>query len=175
MIFHFKHLCACQIFGHQKRVTKFIKMDLFRKKSWIKSVPKNVSLSKLVTGHATKSATHWLACGMVTTVMVLHLRATRSMDHRIKIDHWPAIKEPPETFYVVHGPWIPAKDKRSTFYQSVDFVNVLFERTLTEESERNWLPHVPFMFDIEIVQGKVEHLNKNNDFELKYSLLFYIV
>jgi len=50
-----------------------------------------------------------------------------------------------------------SQDKRSTFYQSVDFVNVLFERTLTEKSERNWLPHVPFMFDIEIVKDMQEY------------------
>ena len=47
------------------------------------------------------------------------------------------------------------KDKRPTFYQAIDFVNVLYERTLTEGSERNWLPHVPFMFDIDIVTGTV--------------------
>ena len=46
-------------------------------------------------------------------------------------------------------------DKRPTFYQAIDFVNVLYERTLTEGSERNWLPHVPFMFDIDIVTGSV--------------------
>ena len=47
------------------------------------------------------------------------------------------------------------KDKRASFYQSIDFVNVLFERTLTEKSVRNWLPHIPFMFDVQIAQGKV--------------------
>ena len=47
------------------------------------------------------------------------------------------------------------KDFRPTFYQTLDFVNVLYERTLTEGSERNWLPHVPFMFDIDIVTGTV--------------------
>merc|ERR1712131_392745 len=43
------------------------------------------------------------------------------------------------------------KDQRPTFYQTIDFVNVLYERTLTEGSERNWMPHVPFMFDIDII------------------------
>ena len=52
------------------------------------------------------------------------------------------------------------KDKRPTFYQAIDFVNVLYERTLTEGSERNWLPHVPFMFDIDIVTGTVSYDRK---------------
>ena len=45
------------------------------------------------------------------------------------------------------------KDHRPAFYQSLDFVNVLYEKTLTEGSERNWIPHVPLMFDIEIIKG----------------------
>ena len=47
------------------------------------------------------------------------------------------------------------KDHRETFFQSIDFVNVLYERSLTRGSERNNLPHVPYMFDIEIIKGKI--------------------
>ena len=50
-------------------------------------------------------------------------------------------------------------DQREAFYQSVDFVNVLFERTLTQGTERYYLPHVPFMFDIEIIKGLFYVLN----------------
>lgn len=47
--------------------------------------------------------------------------------------------------------------RRSTFYQSVDFVNVLFETTLTKKSERNWLPHIPIMFDIDIMKDMQDY------------------
>ena len=45
------------------------------------------------------------------------------------------------------------KDHREAYFQSIDFVNVLYERSLTQGSERNNLPHVPYMFDIEIIKG----------------------
>ena len=45
------------------------------------------------------------------------------------------------------------KDHREAYFQSIDFVNVLYEKTLTQGSERNNLPHVPCMFDIEIIKG----------------------
>ena len=45
------------------------------------------------------------------------------------------------------------KDNREAYFQSLDFVNVLYEKTLTEGSERNWISHVPLMFDIEIIKG----------------------
>ena len=44
-------------------------------------------------------------------------------------------------------------DHREAYFQSIDFVNVLYERSLTQGSERNNLPHVPYMFDIEIIKG----------------------
>ena len=45
------------------------------------------------------------------------------------------------------------KDQREAYFQSIDFVNVLYEKTLTQGSERNNLPHIPCMFDIEIIEG----------------------
>ena len=46
-------------------------------------------------------------------------------------------------------------DHRIAFLQKLDFVNVLFERTLTKRNlTRNWIPHMPIMFDIEIIKGK---------------------
>ena len=45
-------------------------------------------------------------------------------------------------------------DKRSAYFQTIDFVNILFERTLTKGSTRNWIPHMPMMFDIHIIKGK---------------------
>ena len=44
-------------------------------------------------------------------------------------------------------------DHRPAFYQSIDFVNVLFETTLAEGTKRYDVPHVPLMMDIEIIKG----------------------
>ena len=45
------------------------------------------------------------------------------------------------------------KDNRIAYFQSLDFVSVLYEKTLLQGSERNRIPHVPLMFDIEIIKG----------------------
>ena len=45
------------------------------------------------------------------------------------------------------------KDNRVAYFQSLDFVSVLYERTLRAGSERNKIPHIPLMFDSDIVQG----------------------
>ena len=45
------------------------------------------------------------------------------------------------------------KDHRPAFYQAIDFVNILYERTLTE-NKRHWLPHIPYMFNRKIMRGK---------------------
>jgi len=82
MIFRSKHLFVCPIFGQKKRVTKFIKMDQCRKKCWTKNVPKNACLLKWVTEPVIKSVTRLHACGMGTTVMVLHPEVVRNRDPR---------------------------------------------------------------------------------------------
>ena len=46
-------------------------------------------------------------------------------------------------------------DHRILFLQTLDFVNILFERTLKKRNFiRNWIPHMPIMLDIEIITGK---------------------
>ena len=46
-------------------------------------------------------------------------------------------------------------DNRILFLQTLDFVNILFERTLKKRNfTRNWIPHMPIMLDIEIITGK---------------------
>ena len=42
---------------------------------------------------------------------------------------------------------------REAYFQSLDFVSVLYEKTLKGKSERNKIPHIPLMCDIEIVKG----------------------
>merc|ERR1712131_338284 len=49
-------------------------------------------------------------------------------------------------------------DHRPAFYQAIDFVNVLYERTLVKD-KRHWLPHIPYMFNKRIMtemQAKYE-------------------
>jgi len=50
------------------------------------------------------------------------------------------------------------KDHRPAFYQAIDFVNILYERTLTE-NKRHWLPHIPYMFNRKIMREMQEHYN----------------
>ena len=42
-------------------------------------------------------------------------------------------------------------DHRPGFYQAIDFVNVLYEKKLLPKAERYWMPHVPIMFNKEIM------------------------
>jgi len=43
------------------------------------------------------------------------------------------------------------KDHRPGFYQAIDFVNVLFEKKLLPGAERYWMPHVPILFNKQIM------------------------
>ena len=41
-------------------------------------------------------------------------------------------------------------DRRAAYYQAIDFVSVLYDRTLSK-SQRHMIPHVPHMFDKRIM------------------------
>ena len=47
------------------------------------------------------------------------------------------------------------EDQRDAFSRTLDFVMILFEKTLKAGSQRNWFPHMPFMFDIELIEGTI--------------------
>lgn len=47
------------------------------------------------------------------------------------------------------------EDQRDAFSRTLDFVMILFEKTLKSGSQRNWIPHMPFMFDIELIEGTI--------------------
>ena len=79
-----------------------------------------------------------------------------------------------------------AKDHRQSFYSSIDFVDILFDKSFGERT-RYWLDHIPIMFnrrimadmqarfEVEFAKTSSHQKRQKNDMQIEFSYVHWLL